>query len=111
MIKRPPVALSFVLYPSGGGGGVAPAGSVSGIHSADTTRRGAPSMRTVKSAGVRFASGFPRSSTTLTSSEVTSIDAWKLGFGGCCCADTKKEPQRTQRAERNIADRRSPIGD
>src|SRR5438105_1841147 len=46
-------------------------------------RRGWPSMRTLKSAGVRFEIGRPRSSTTVASSDVTSTEAWKLGFGGC----------------------------
>ena len=74
-IRRPPVALSLVLYPSGGNATVAPAGSAArGIHSAVTTRRVLPSTRTTKSAGVRLATGLPRSSTTVTSSEVTSTD-------------------------------------
>jgi hypothetical protein len=59
-------------------------GADSGTHSAVTTRRALPSILTTKSAGVRPASGLPRSSTTVTSSDVTSTDDWKLGGGGCC---------------------------
>src|SRR6185436_4674712 len=98
-IKRPPVALSLVLYPSGGAGAGAEPSAMSGTHSADTTRRGFPSIRTRKSAGVRPRTGFPLSSTTVTSSDVTSTDDWKLGLGGGCCCDDKMEPQRPQRPQ------------
>src|SRR4029453_13006255 len=54
----------------------------SGTHSAETTRRALPSMRTENSAGVRLASGFPWLSTTATSTDVTSTDDLKRG----CCA-------------------------
>src|SRR5215216_1936351 len=97
-IKRPPVALSLVLYPSGGAGAGADASAISGTHSADTTRRGFPSIRTRKSAGVRPGTGLPLSSTTVTSSDVTSTDDWKLGFAGCCADDGR--PQRTQTTQR-----------
>ena len=75
-ISRPAVAFSFEVKPSGGGAaaGAAAGAATSDTHSALTTRRGEPSMRTVKSAGVRVVIGCPRSSTTPTSSEVTSTE-------------------------------------
>ena len=62
-----------------------------------------PSIRTMKSAGVRSVIGLPLSSTTVTSSDVTSTDDWKLGFGGgcCCCADRTGTAEHAESAEEN----------
>src|SRR4029453_13584135 len=62
---------------------------VSGTHSAETTRRALPSMRTANSPGVRLASGFPWLSTTATSTDLTSTEDLKRGCcASPCCADS-----------------------
>ncbi len=60
-ISRPPVVLSFELYPSGSGA-TAPDvffSVTSDTHSALTTRRALPSTFTLKSAGARSRIGLP----------------------------------------------------
>src|SRR4029077_10097169 len=79
-------------------------------------RRALPSIFTAKSAGASVVICLPLASKPVTSSEVTSTDDWKLGFGGggcCACADRKK-PGRTQRTQSknqngvSLRSRRSP---
>ena len=98
-MRRPPVACSLVVKPSGGGGaaGTLAGGVTSDTHSALTTRRGLPSMRTLKSAGVSVVTGLPRSSTTVTSIEVSSTPVWKRGgCGDGCAAEIRLTPDITE---------------
>ena len=79
-ISRPAVDPSFVLKPSGAvTTGAASPCLMREIHSADTTRRRLPSIRTMNSPGTSVVIGLPRSSTTVTSIEVTSTDVWNRG--------------------------------
>ena len=87
-----------------------PARAPSGTHSAVTTRRGVAvdpdgevGRRQIRRSACR---GRRRRS---TSSDVTSTDDWKLGFGGgCCAAPTRAEPAETaQHAERRTQRRLS----
>src|SRR5262245_1447778 len=89
-IRRPAVAFSLLEKPGGSGGPGGLGGATSDTHSALTTRRGAPSICTTKSAGVRSVIGLASLSTTPTSSDVTSTDDRKTGgdgWGGCWAPD------------------------
>ena len=98
-ISRPVVEPSLVLNPSGGAGtgGASPDGCRD-THSAVTTRRGFPSIRTTKSAGERLVIGLPVPSTTDTSSDATSTDDRNRGGScGCCSAETVRlKPDTTE---------------